>query len=242
MKKALFTRSIILLVLLSISAVSMTVQASKPSSSPPALEKITFVHYAKSDSTSSKPAWDDTVDIYKLMLGGIKWEDTMQYEVNCVGSGLTEEEVLTVLGASLDTWDTAITGDFELFDDPIVLDDELNPGDLDNRNIVVWEDLSEIYGANVIAVNSFWFNPALKVIVDSDVVFSTNFDWSLSGETGKMDLQNIATHEFGHNGLNDLYMPPSKYLTMYGYSADGDTTKTTLGTGDISGIQALYGP
>jgi hypothetical protein len=56
-----------------------------------------------------------------------------------------------------------------------------------------------------------------------------------------MDLKNIATHEFGHNGLNDLYMPPSIALTMYGYSGYGETDKQTLGTGDISGIQALYG-
>ena len=237
MKKALFTRSIILLVLLSISAVSMTVQASKPSSSPPALEKITFVHYAKSDSTSSKPAWDDTVDIYKFMVGGIKWEDTMQYEVNLDGSDyLNGDDVMTTLSKSLETWDSETS--FELFDDELVETKEgFDSGDGKNR--ITWGVLPY---ENAIAMCTFWFNPALKVIVESDVVFSTNFVWSLSGDPETMDLQNIATHEFGHNGLNDLYMPPSKYLTMYGYSAYGDITKRTLGTGDISGIQALYGP
>jgi len=57
-----------------------------------------------------------------------------------------------------------------------------------------------------------------------------------------MDLQNIATHEFGHNGLNDLYMRPSIALTMYGYSDYGDIDKRSLGTGDWLGIQELYGP
>jgi len=212
----------------------------KPELGAPTLEKITFIHYAKS-SGRSKPEWDDTVDRYKLLPGGIKWAATMQYEVNPDGSGLDGDDVMAALGASLKTWNDAITGDFELFDTLVSLDEDATPGENDDHNIVVWEDLSEIYGANVIAVNSFWFNPALKVIVDSDVVFSTNFNWSLSGEPGKMDLQNIATHEFGHNGLNDLYMPPSTELTMHGYSSLGETDKQTLGTGDISGIQELYG-
>jgi len=212
----------------------------KPELGTPTLEKITFIHYAKPNDRS-KPVWDDTVDMYKLLFGGIKWTETMTYEVNPDESGLKDKEVFNALGASLDTWDTAITGEFELFGDPKVLSTELNPGDLDYRNIVVWEDLSEIYGANVIAVTSFWFNPALKVIVDSDVVFSTHYDWSVIGATGKMDLQNIATHEFGHNGLNDLYMSPSVKLTMYGYSNYGEIDKRDLGTGDISGIQELYG-
>lgn len=217
----------------------------KPELGAPTLERITFIHYAK-PNVRSKPVWDDddTVDKYKLLLGGIKWIETMAYEVNTAGSKLKPKDVISTLGESLETWNTAITGGFKLFDYPIDISKEPiqpTPGDQDNRNIVVWEDLSVIYGANVIAVNSFWFNPALKVIVDSDVVFSTKFDWSLSGESGKMDLQNIATHEFGHNGLNDLYMPPCTALTMYGYSDFGDIDKRSLGTGDISGIQELYG-
>jgi len=32
------------------------------------------------------------------------------------------------------------------------------------------------------------------------------FTWSLTGEAGKMDVQNIMTHEFGHwCSLDDLY-------------------------------------
>jgi len=215
----------------------------KPELGAPTLEKITFIHYAKPNDRS-EPVWDDTVDIYKFMFGGIKWAETMQYEVNIAGSGLKKAEVLKALGTSLDTWNDAIAeklSSFKLFDKLVPLKEDATPGENDEHNIVVWEDLSEIYGANVIAVNSFWFNPALKVIVDSDVVFNSYYTWSTTGVYDAMDLQNIATHEFGHNGLNDLYMPPSTALTMYGYSGFGETDKQTLGTGDISGIQELYG-
>jgi len=99
-------------------------------------------------------------------------------------------------------------------------------------------------------VNSLWINRYFETIVESDVAFSTSYTWAdctvtgsdcINPINGKMDLQNIATHEFGHNGLGDLYMPPSKALTMHGYSWYGDIGKRDLGTGDISGIQALYG-
>jgi len=206
------------------------------------VEGYAFVHYAK-DSDHSKPVWDDTVDIYKFMFGGIKWENTMQYEVNPAASGLEDTEVLDALGASLETWNDAITetpSSFELFDTLVSFEEDATPGERDGKNIVVWRDLAE---PRAIAYNVFWFSPAMKVIVDSDVVFNTDYDWSVgdicSGD--KMDLQSIATHEFGHNGLNDLYMSPSVELTMYGYSNYGDIDKRTLGTGDISGIQALYG-
>ena len=87
---------------------------------------------------------------------------------------------------------------------------------LNNSAIVADDGRNTVAGGSlspgVIAVNSLWINPARKLIL-----------------------------EFGHNGLNDLYMPPSIALTMYGYSGDGETDKRDLGTGDISGIPALYG-
>ena len=211
----------------------------KPELVTPTLEKITFIHYAK-DSDHTKPVWDDTVDIYKFMFGGIKWADTMQYEVNTAGSGgsgtnLDHDAVMIALSASLETWDTETP--FELFDDELKETTEgFNSGDRKNRvtwGVLPWE--------NAIAMCRFWFNPATKEIVESDVVFSTDFIWSLEGEDSKMDLQNIATHEFGHNGLNDLYMSPSIELTMYGYSDYDETYKRDLGTGDKLGIQKLYG-
>ncbi len=57
-----------------------------------------------------------------------------------------------------------------------------------------------------------------------------------------MDLQNIATHELGHGaGLIDLYDAVASEQTMYGYSTKGETKKRDLNTGDIAGIQDLYG-
>jgi hypothetical protein len=103
-----------------------------------------------------------------------------------------------------------------------------NSGDRENR--ITWGYLGD---SGIIAQNSIWFNSRTKELLESDVVFNRYYEWSLNGESDKMDLKNIATHEFGHNGLNDLYNPPSIALTMYGYSGYGETYKQTLGTGDI---------
>ena len=57
-----------------------------------------------------------------------------------------------------------------------------------------------------------------------------------------MDVQDIATHEIGHTlVLNDLYQSQNYYQTMYGYSDYGETYKRTLESGDIAGLQVLYG-
>ena len=178
----------------------------KPEISTPILEKITFIHYVKS-SGRSKPVWDDTVDKYKLLFGGIKWSNTMHYEVNPDGSNLTLSSVISTLETSLEIWDSKTS--FELFDSPRETTETLVG--YDSKNRVVWRNLGS---SGIIAVNYLWYYPATKQIVESDIVFNSHYGWSTSGKSEAMDLQNIATHEFGHNGLNDLSMPPGMALTM----------------------------
>jgi hypothetical protein len=215
----------VLSVLLVFSMLS-AVTASKA----PNLEKITFVHYA---SDSSKPVWDDTITDYRLLYGGIRWFNTISYEVNPYGSGLDPQVVRSTLEASSETWDDATV--FELYNPPTITSDSVVSGD--GKNTVGWGSLDP----GIIAVTYLWFNPATKEIVEFDTVFNTYYGWSATGESDKMDLQNIATHELGHNGLGDLRSPRDAELTMYAFSSLGETKKRTLGIGDILGIQKLYG-
>jgi hypothetical protein len=56
-----------------------------------------------------------------------------------------------------------------------------------------------------------------------------------------MDLQNIATHEFGHAvGLDDVYENACSEVTMYGYSTEMETKKRTLEQPDIKGFLTIY--
>ncbi|UCH78079.1 MAG: T9SS type A sorting domain-containing protein [Candidatus Coatesbacteria bacterium] len=96
------------------------------------------------------------------------------------------------------------------------------------------------WGSGAIAVNVYWYSGSL--IVHNDVCFNNyNFSWSDSGASGRMDVQNIAAHEFGHNlCLNDLYNSGARDYTMYGYCSYGETKKRTLHADDIAGIRYIY--
>lgn len=85
----------------------------------------------------------------------------------------------------------------------------------------------------VIAVTAIWFRG--KNIYEYDIMFDTDF---FPG-TGDIDLPTVTLHEFGHGaGLDDLYDEVCSDNVMYGYYTG---VKTTLGPGDIAGIQKLYG-
>jgi hypothetical protein len=113
----------------------------------------------------------------------------------------------------------------------------------DNKNEVLFGNV-DFPGA--IAVTIVWgiFRglPAGRELVEWDQVYDdVDFDWGLNGEAGKMDFENIATHELGHSvGLADLYDAVCSEETMYGYAAEGETKKRTLEGGDITGVLELY--
>jgi hypothetical protein len=82
---------------------------------------------------------------------------------------------------------------------------------------------------------------------ESDTAFSTTVPWFQAPGEGdgcyegiaKYDLQNTATHEFGHElGLSHV---SSAYNTMAPTATMGETYKRSLASGDILGLRAIYG-
>ena len=180
----------------------------------------------------------------------MKWRSTATIEVNPTNSHLASQSVLDTITVSAEEWDdgaysgwggvtpnlfqvnTAFSS--KTYDDLAWTSDKL-----DGTNTLVWGNYPT---SGVIAVTIMWYYTATKTMVEFDMVFDTDYAWSTSGEAGKMDLQNIATHELGHGaGLSDLYSNAAYKETMYGYSDFGDIGKRDLYTGDIQGITRLYG-
>lgn len=107
-------------------------------------------------------------------------------------------------------------------------------GKYDLVNSISYDDYPE---EGVIAVAAIWFRG--KNIYEYDIMFDE--DYFPGGKEVDYDLETVTLHEFGHGaGLDDLYDVACEGNVMYGYLGK-EEVKTTLGNGDITGIQKLYG-
>ena len=200
-----------------------------------AVKGYAFIHYAKGfepEVSDVEPSY-----CYEFIWEGRKWNNVEPYLINPTNDfGLDEEGILATFETSVSTWGNV---GYDIIGEGELAYIRTNVRRLDGKNTVGFKNLRR----GVIAMNIIWTDGSN--LVEWDQIYSNRFDWSLEGEEGKMDFQNIATHELGHAvGLADLY-PDSHPLcseqTMWGYSTEGETKKRTLESGDIAGIQALYG-
>jgi len=83
--------------------------------------------------------------------------------------------------------------------------------------------------------------------IESDTVFNSRLPWAIINATSDgcnenvaaYDVQNIATHEFGHTyGLD--HASSDRFETMYPYGYTGETLKRSPANGDKAGISAVY--
>lgn len=214
------------------------------------LEKRTFIHFRKG---YGKPPWaggpkdeEKGPKCYEFLGKGVKWKNLLP-----VSYVVHKKLNVGAVHSSVETWDNVTAVD--LFGSYSVDNDadwDGYEGDQpDGKNELVFENYPQ---EGVIAVTVIWgyFSgpPSTREIIEFDILFNKFYEWGDAGttdedelgDTGVMDIQNIATHELGHGlGLGDIYNCPE--VTMYGYSEEGETKKRTLEAPDITGIQELYG-
>ena len=186
----------------------------------------------------------ETSTCYGFLSKGAKWKSTEPYVVNPSNTrGLDEAFVASNFASDIAKWENAagtdILGTGSTTTDTLEAD-TVNP---DNKNEVYFGSIAEP-GAIAITIVWGYFSgpPKWRELIEWDQVYDeVDFDWSSSGEAGKMDFENIATHELGHSvGLDDLYNSECSEQTMYGYASYGETKKRTLEAGDITGVKKLY--
>lgn len=187
---------------------------------------------------------EPTSSCYGFLAKGAKWKIVEDYIVNPANTrGLDETVIASNLATDIGKWETAagvdILGIGSTTSETLVAD-TISP---DKKNEVYFADIGQ---SGAIAITIVWgyFSgpPFARELVEWDQVYDqVDFDWSANGEAGKMDFENIATHELGHSvGLDDLYTSECSEQTMYGYADYGETKKRTLEAGDIKGVQELY--
>ncbi len=239
----------VVVLVLSGTAVAISNQGAEKAKAPD-LEKIEFIHYKKDFAKPEAAKAPKPPSCYKFLTGSkVKWTALpVNYVINPTNAqGLTQDFITNAVFNSAETWDVAVTSK-ELMNDAYTIDPAAAYGTQNYENAITFGNYPT---EGVIAVTTVWYNPATKAIVEFDVMFDTDWTWGDATTTATtdpndpgavMDLQNIATHEFGHGvGLGDIYDSVCSTVTMYGYSNYEETQKRTLEQPDIKGLQTLYG-
>ncbi|MCX6811495.1 MAG: matrixin family metalloprotease [Candidatus Berkelbacteria bacterium] len=166
----------------------------------------------------------------------------MSYKINLSTKpkNLTDSEVKNAIADSFGTWNAADPN--QIFTDGGTT--TAKTAKYDGTNAILWKSIMN----SALAITYAWYNSSNGQLVEADTVFNQNYKWDLTnisagdcgGTTGDYDVQNIATHEFGHwVGLDDLYSSADKDLTMYGYGETKELKKDSLGLGDKTGVIAI---
>lgn len=193
---------------------------------------------------------DTTSTCYVYLAKGAKWKTVEDWVMNPTNSrGLNENTLFTLESGALAKWEDAADGvvgnnsGANIFGNgttDLGLTVDLNT--LNGENEIVFGDIAQ---NGVIAVTNVWGvwggPPSGREIVEWDQVYDdVSFDWSTTGAAGKMDFDNIATHEVGHAAGMGHPSSTCTLETMYAYADYGETLKRDLHDGDITGINGLY--
>lgn len=190
---------------------------------------------------------------YGYISQGAKWKTVEDWVVNPTNSrGLDGSNVFNILNGGISKWEEATDGNVSNSKGVDVLGSGATTSATLAADTSSPDDQNEVYFADItdsgaIAVTIVWgifggptFN---RELVEWDQIYDdATYDWSAeaSGAAGKMDFDNIATHELGHSfGMADLYNSCTDE-TMYGYTTYAETKKRDLNSGDIRGINGLY--
>lgn len=213
------------------------------------VEGYAFVHYASSKSAAKSPR---TTQCYDFLASGAKWKSVEPWVVNPTNTrGLASDFVFNNLSNGIIKWEDATDGTIGNLAGSQILGDGTLSAETLLADTVSPDGKNEVYFANVddanaIAITIVWgvFGGPTRsrILTEWDQVYDdTDYDWSATGEAGKMDFESIATHELGHSvGMGDLYNSVCGAETMYGYASTGEINKRDLNSGDITGINSMY--
>jgi len=206
----------------------------KPELGTPKIERGVFVDYGY-----SSPPWyppEEETESYRWA-PKIYWAAGLPLIVNVYTGDAPIEGTFSAIEAGFTAWDDETAA--SLYD--ITGVSSSGPGVArDGENTVQWASIDGPGG--IIGATYYWYWANTREMIEFDIILDSSDPWSLTASSTAFDVQNIATHEAGHTlVLGDLRSPKDGALTMHAYTWLGDTTKRTLGVGDVLGIEAIYG-
>jgi len=193
---------------------------------------------------------------FEFLAKGAKWRTVEPWLVNpSNGAGLDESFVFSNTTDDILQWEDGTDGSIDGSPGAFITAEDIL-GDGTSTTATLVADTSSPDGQNefffadieqegAIAVAIVWgvFRgpPSGRELVEVDIVYDdVDFDWSSTGEAGKMDFWNIAQHELGHGVGMGHPGDTCTEETMYRFAGAGETNKRDLNAGDISGVNELY--
>lgn len=183
---------------------------------------------------------------------GWKLNPVTVYQVNTgmFPPSASPESINTAIDYSFKTWGKLLNGKVSFIRGA---NTNITKAKLDN----VWGIFFGKLSKSAVAVTYIWYNHSSGVVNNIDTVFNTKYPWTYTpyynpdtdivngspcSSSQSYDIQNIATHEFGHwVGLDDMYDNADIDLTMYGYGSFGELYGDTLTSGDKNAALTHYG-
>jgi len=94
-------------------------------------------------------------------------------------------------------------------------------------------------GSGIVAITPVWFSVASGQITDADVLFNgSQFEFTTAGESGRYDVQDVATHELGHFlGLDHSGWAGA---SMYPYVSTAVIAHRSVSADDAHGVREVY--
>jgi len=165
--------------------------------------------------------------------------------------GVTPAQLQAALARAFKTWEdvptASVTFEFAGFT-------SADPGEDDNVSVLGFQDHAEL--ERVLGATSFVFDEVTGEIVEADIYFNTQFEWSTaaSGDASRFDLESVAVHEIGHlvglghSAIGETEVMPQGGRRVLGSAAvmfpislgRGSIADRTLQPDDIAGVSDLY--